>query len=187
MDTTTAIRSRRTVKAFTGQALDRAQVEALLELATWAPNHRRSQPWRFHACDQTATRALGERLATDPALATVLEPRKAAKIRDLLHGAGALILVTWVRHPDPVIDREDLAATAAAVQNLLVAATAAGLGSFWSTNPGLAHVSVLGGCGIPIAQLGFVGAIILGYAAESPAAPARTALAERLRWITPCW
>lgn len=187
MDTITAIRTRRTIKLFTGEAIDRPQVESLLELATWAPNHRRSQPWRFHACDQAAVRALGDRLVGDPALATVLEPRKAARIRELLAKVGALVLVTWVRNPDPVVDREDLAATAAAVQNLLLAATAAGLGGFWSTNPGLAHPLVLGRCGIDTEREGFVGAIWLGHPAESPAAPARAGLAERLRWVEPRW
>lgn len=187
MDLATAIRSRRTIKQFTGEALAREQVEVLLELAVWAPNHRRSQPWRFHACDQAAARALGERLATDPALAAVLEPRKAAKIRDLLAQAGALVLTTWVRSPDPVVDREDLAAAAAAVQNLLLAATAVGLGGFWSTNPGLAHPTVLAGCGIDTGREGFLGAIILGRSAESPAAPPRLPLVERLRWVAPRW
>ncbi len=187
MDLALAIRSRRTIKQFSGEPLSRGQVEALLGLASWAPNHRRTRPWRFHACDQAAVRSVGERLATDPALAPVLEPRKAAKIRELLAGAGAMVLVTWLRNPDPVIDREDLAATAAAVQNLLLAATDAGLGSFWSTNPGLAHPAILAGCGIDTGAEGFLGAIILGRAAEAPAAPAHPPLADRLRWVVPRW
>ncbi len=42
-----AIRTRRTVKAFGPEPVDRAILEELLELARWAPNHHLTNPWRF--------------------------------------------------------------------------------------------------------------------------------------------
>lgn len=185
MDTHTAIATRRSVKMFIGQPLSRQQLEELVTAACWAPTHRMTQPWRFYACDQATTRTLGERLATDPELATVLEPRKAQKARELLSRVGGLVLVTWKRHSDPTIDREDLAATAAAIQNLLLAATAQGLGSFWSTNPGFAHPSTLRWCGADPNQEGFVGAIWLGLPEQTPQAPSRLPIMERLHWVQP--
>src|ERR1044072_5140587 len=47
MDVETAIRTRRTHKAFGPDPLTREQVEELLELARWAPNHHLTAPWRF--------------------------------------------------------------------------------------------------------------------------------------------
>ena len=47
MDVETAIRTRRTHKAFAPEPLARAQIEELLELARWAPNHHLTAPWRF--------------------------------------------------------------------------------------------------------------------------------------------
>ncbi len=47
MDAMTAIRTRRTHKFFTGDPVTREQLELLLELAVWAPNHHKTQPWRF--------------------------------------------------------------------------------------------------------------------------------------------
>ena len=47
MDVETAIRTRRTHKAFGPEPLDREELEALLELARWAPNHHLTAPWRF--------------------------------------------------------------------------------------------------------------------------------------------
>ena len=185
MDTITAIATRRSVKIFTGQTLSRIQLEQLVESACWAPTHRMTQPWRFYVCDQIATQALGERLATDAAIASVLEPRKAQKARELLSRVGGLVLVTWKRHQDPAIDQEDLAATAAAIQNLLLAATAQGLGSFWSTNPGFAHPSTLRWCGADPDQEGFVGAIWLGVPEQTPQPPARLPIVERLHWVQP--
>jgi nitroreductase len=183
MDTVTAIRNRRTIKLFTGASVARSEVERLVELACWAPTHRLTQPWRFYACDQAAIQALSARLTTDPELMAVLDPRKAAKAQELLAKVGALVLVTWVRQSDPDIDREDLCAAAAAAQNLLLAATAAGLGSFWSTNPALGHPACRRWCGSDPATEGFVGAIWLGVPAAIPPVPPRLPLGERLSWV----
>jgi nitroreductase len=78
--------------------------------------------------------------------------------------------------------REDRDATAAAVQNLLLAAHAAGLGSFWSTSPLLAHPDVLRWFGSDPAAEAHVGTVWLGIPAEIPAAPGRRPLTEVLRW-----
>lgn len=184
MDLSTAILSRRTVKRFTGAALDRSQVEKLMVLACWAPNHRHSQPWRFRACDQTAAKKLGLRLAGDSAFWTPIDAHKQSKTQELLSHAGAVLLVTWIRQSDATKDREDHAAAAAAVQNLLLAATAAGLGSFWCTSLIFSHPRSLAQWGIDTSREGFLGAIFLGQSAEIPLPPPRLPLGERLFWLT---
>ncbi len=183
------IHARRTVKAFSGAALPRPALEGLLELARWAPTHRLSEPWRFYALDQPAIRALGDFLAATPEIAAVPDPAKGAaklaKLRERLPGASWLILVSWVRSADPAIDLEDHAAAAAAVQNLLLAATAAGLGSYWSTTAALVHPLTLRWCGADPAREGALGVVWLGTASETPAPPPRRPLEERLRYVTP--
>src|SRR5881397_2337578 len=47
-----AIRSRRTVKAFGREPVERETLEELLELARWAPNHNLTNPWRFRVLGQ---------------------------------------------------------------------------------------------------------------------------------------
>src|SRR6266516_3657644 len=47
MDVETAIRTRRTHKAFGSEPLSREEIGELLELARWAPNHNLTAPWRF--------------------------------------------------------------------------------------------------------------------------------------------
>ena len=187
MDTLIAIRSRRTVKDFTGAAIDRATLTHLLDLARWAPTHRLTQPWRFAVLDQAAIARLGDFLRGEPAIAAVPDPAKgAAKIAKLLErlpSLGALIQVTWVRDADPAIDHEEHAAASAAVQNLLLGATALGLGSFWSTNPALGHPQTQRWCGSDPATEGFLGAIWLGVPAKIPHAPPRRPLSSFLRWI----
>jgi nitroreductase len=181
------IRSRRTVKAFTGEAVPRTALERWLELACWAPTHRLTQPWRFAVLEQPAIARLGAFLAGEPAIAAVPDPAKGAaklaKLLDRLPGLGAMIQVTWVRHADPAIDLEDHAAAAAAVQNLLLAATADGWGSFWSTTAALGHPATLGWCGLDPVTQGFLGSVWLGRTRQLPIAPPRVPLAERVSWV----
>ncbi|HEX8928253.1 MAG TPA: nitroreductase family protein, partial [Actinomycetota bacterium] len=117
MDLETAIRTRRTHKAFGPEPLDRDEIEELLELARWAPNHNLTAPWRF--------RVLGpETLAR---LKQAAGPEGAAK----LDRAPTLIVVSCVLGGDPVQNEEDLHATAVASYIVLLAAHARGLASYW--------------------------------------------------------
>src|SRR5689334_9436450 len=47
-DVMTLIASRRSVGAMLPDAPPRASIELMLEAATYAPNHRRTEPWSFH-------------------------------------------------------------------------------------------------------------------------------------------
>ncbi|MEP4652860.1 MAG: nitroreductase family protein, partial [Ilumatobacter sp.] len=60
------IRSRRT-SMLVDQARDVPVdvVEQLCELASWAPNHKKTWPWRFALFTGDARRRLGESMATD--------------------------------------------------------------------------------------------------------------------------
>lgn len=122
MDLETAIRSRRTHKAFGAEPLPREQVEELLELARWAPNHHLTAPWRFRVVGPQAR----ERLKR------VAGPEGAAK----LDRAPTLIVVSCVLGGDLVQDEEDLHATAVASYIVLLAAHGRGLAGYWRT-PGV--------------------------------------------------
>jgi nitroreductase len=187
MDTLLAIRSRRTVKNFTGAAIDRPTLTLLLDLAHQAPTHRMTQPWRFVVLDQPAIARLEAFLVATPAIAAVPDPQKGAaklaKLRERLPTLGAMIQVTWERASKPDIDLEEHAAASAAVQNLLLAATALGLGSFWSTNQALGHPETLRWAGADPAREGFLGSLWLGVASDHPPAPHRHPLATVTRWI----
>jgi nitroreductase len=119
MDVETAIRTRRTHKAFGPEPLSRQEIEELLELARWAPNHHLTAPWRFRV---VGPRAL-ERMKA------AAGPEGAAK----LDRAPTLIVVSCVLADDPVQREEDLHATAVASYIVLLAAHARGLVGYWRT------------------------------------------------------
>jgi nitroreductase len=120
MDLETAIRGRRTHKAYGAEPVDRETLDELFELARWAPNHNVTNPWRF--------RVLGP---------TALERRKEAagpEAGGKLDRAPTLVAVSAVQSgDDPVQDEEDLYATATAAYIVLLAAHGRGLAGYWRT------------------------------------------------------
>lgn len=109
-------------------------IASLIEAATWAPNHKRTWPWRFTVLTGTARYRYGEALAAVAASEGV-PPEKVAKLPTKYARSPAVVLVWVAIDVDPVRAREDRDAVAAAVQNLLLGATALGLGSYWATIP----------------------------------------------------
>lgn len=180
MELLAAIRDRRTIKAFTGAPVPRQTVESLVEAAVMAPNHRLTQPWRFAAIDAEGVARLVGFVQT-PAVAGAIEARKLPMVCERLARCGAVVQVTCLRSADPERQREDLAAVAAAVQNLLLAAHGAGLGAFWSTSPLMAHPEVLRWFGSDPSAEDHVGTIWLGVPAEAPPAPRRDRTA--VHWV----
>ncbi len=187
MDCLTAIRARRTRKTYTGEAVPRADLETMLDAARWAPTHRLSEPWRFTVLERAAIAELGAWLASRTDLHAQPDPAKGAakwaKLAAALPTLGALVIATWARADDPAVDAEDHAAASAAVQNLLLAATALGWASYWSSTPLLSQAQTLGHLGIDAQREGCLGAIWLGRDSGAPApTPPRRPLAERVRW-----
>ncbi|MGA2006045.1 MAG: nitroreductase family protein [Solirubrobacteraceae bacterium] len=122
MDVETAIRTRRTHKAFEPQPVERATLLELFELARWAPNHRLTNPWRF--------RVLGERTRAD--LARESERASAGSARKL-DRAPTLVVAGAVLSGDPGEQREDLLAAGVAAYLVLLGAHARGLAGYWRT------------------------------------------------------
>jgi nitroreductase len=116
-------------------------ISLLLELATWAPNHKRTWPWRFTVITGAARYRLGEALAAvAPDLG--VPPDKVAKLPGKYARSAAVVLVWAAVDPDPHRAKEDRDAVAAAVQNLLLAATSFGLGNYWATVPAVLEHAV---------------------------------------------
>ena len=60
MDVETAIRTRRTHKAFEPKPISREAIDDLLDLARWAPNHHLTAPWRFRVIGPASLERLKE-------------------------------------------------------------------------------------------------------------------------------
>jgi nitroreductase len=171
MDVEKAIRTRRTHKAFAAQPLDAAVLEQLFELASWAPNHHLTNPWRF--------RVLGER--TRERLMRVAEaeqPGSAVK----LQRAPTLVAVTAEQRGDPGEDREDLLATAVAAYLVLLGAHARGLAGYWRTVPLLADPRGREILGLSETEAP-VGLLYLGAPVQEQRVPERAPLTEIVTYL----
>ena len=79
VDVEKAIRSRRTVKAFEPEPVDRETLEELLELARWAPNHNLTNPWRFRVLGPRSLARLKERPPSLPPRSAGRRGRREAR------------------------------------------------------------------------------------------------------------
>ena len=119
MELEEAIRSRRTHKAYGPNPVPREQLDDLLELARWAPNHDLTNPWRFRVVGPESLEKLKQAAG----------PESAAK----LDRAPTLVVASTIQTGDPVQDEEDMAATSVAIYIVLLAAHARGLAGYWRT------------------------------------------------------
>ncbi len=175
MDTLTALRDRRSINALTSDVPSQAAIQRLIDAAVWAPNHRMTEPWRFHVLAGDARRTVGEAIsdglrdeldANDPVAAGEIKGARAKLMR-----APVVIVVSHPRADDPVMDLEDYAACCCAVQNMLLAAHAEGLGAKWRTGAMCEFVATRKALGLGDTDR-LVGFIYLGY--PSPNAPPDT-------------
>ena len=168
MDTETAIRTRRTHKRFGPEPVSREEVEALLDLARFAPNHHLTEPWRF--------RVLGpESLAR---LAATGKPGELEK----LGRAPTLVVASARLTGDEWQDQEDLHATACAVYIVLLAAHARGLASYWRTPKVLQAPEGRAAVGLGEDEA-FVSLIHLGPRIDDPAVKERLPVEAILRFL----
>ncbi|HLZ72901.1 MAG TPA: nitroreductase [Dehalococcoidia bacterium] len=190
MDVIEAIHTRRTIKAYRPDPVPRELIERVLEAAVWAPNHRLTEPWEFVVVQGAALERLAalrrEQTAAGLRAQGTLSEDQVTRAADEGYrkalAAPVMIAVAMTEHADPAVREEDYAATAAAIQNLMLAARGLGLGAFWSTNRVIGYPPARALLGVPEGKR-IVGLVQLGYAAqqrEGRRAPA----AARTRWLT---
>ena len=169
MDVETAIRTRRTHKVYGSEPLDRATLDELLELATWAPNHHLTNPWRFRVLGPAALSALKQAAG----------PEAAAK----LDRAPTLVCVSAIQAgEDPVADQEDLLAAGCATYALLLGAHARGLAAYWRTPAVLRTEAGRAALGIPDGERA-IALVHLGPLRQEKAPPQRAAAGDVVTYL----
>jgi nitroreductase len=152
-------------------------VEQVIAAAAWAPNHHKTEPWRFVVVAGETREELGNLMAdrlraalphpdSDTA-ASILEKERAKPLR-----APVLIAVGVMppEHPK-ALEIEEIAATAAGVQNMLLAADALGLGAMWRTGKAAEDPAVKRFLGFP-EDAHLLAFVYLGYP-DLPTLPGR--------------
>ena len=183
-----AIEERRTVRKFKSDPVPRELIEKILKAGMWAPSAMNTQPWEFYvftgnARDQIVS-ILGKSIE---GLTPRLRELFKENMQKFIHGffkdmGGAPVIVLVLTHRLPVIQYQEGAyqSCAAAIQNLLLAAHAEGLGACWMTGPLWVEDEVLTYLGRQ-ENARLVAAIPMGYSDQTPPVPARKH--ETIYWM----
>jgi nitroreductase len=181
------IKSRRTIKPahFNGEHVTDDQVLALLDAADWAPTHKFTEPWRFLVFSPERVPGFCFEHAALYKAHTPEDEFEQSKFDKLLHlGDKASHIVIVYTKPSPgnrLPLWEEMAATACALQNLLLSAHEAGIAAFWSTGgmsakPQFKTWLELDETDVPMAIL------YLGRSNETPVGVRRIPLQDKIRW-----
>ena len=177
MEVRDAIYSRRSVRAYSDQPVDRATVEALLKAATQAPSSMNEQPWAFVIVQDPRQLTLWSERIKGYVFQRLQPDSPLTKYRDMLaspdyhvfHRAGTLIIIC--ARPGAHNGEEDCSLAA---QNLMLAAHAMGLGTcpIGFARPWLNRAKSKRELAIP-ATYKMVFPVIVGYPKGETAAVAR--------------
>lgn len=166
------IRRRRTIRTFTGDGVTEEQVETLLELAMCAPTRLNRQPWHFVVIrDHELQQDVAELL----------------RIHPYIEEAGVVIAVCAT----PQASSTWLMDASAATENMLLAATALGLGGAWIGAPDTTLWNMLEDrlhdvLRIPL-DVRIVALVAVGHPAEQPPPHGRHDRYDRLKVHYGAW
>lgn len=186
------IRDRRSVRGYLLKEVSNSFLQQVLDAARWAPSAHNAQPWRFIVVkDLNTKRRLAEAMASEwnkdlRRDGTLPEDRgrcTKASIKQFTDPPILIVACLTMDDMDKYCDEERQEAeytmavqsVAAAIQNMLLAAHAKGLGACWFCAPLFCPEVVGETLGIP-KNIRPQALITLGYKAERPRAPTRKPL-----------
>ncbi len=182
MEVREAIRARRNVGAMKPDMASRAEIERVLELAVWAPNHRMTEPWGFHLISGDAREKLGAAMESALKASGVTHTAELAAERAKPSRTPVVVVVSAKTDEDEVLAWENQWATAAAVQNLLLCAQDAGMATFWKTGATMYSRDVADYLGFDDGEK-VIAAVYMGYSDAPEKSGRRTPASEFTTWL----
>ncbi len=187
MDAFDAIHGRVSTRAFAERPVPRAVLERLLAAAVRAPNHKLTEPWRFAVLTGASAARFAElkrahRATKFPDPSSPEAARAIEKTWREAAGTPAFVVVMCAVSDDAVRREEDYASTMMAAQNLMIAATAEGLGTYVRTGGIMADPAVGRLVALPDAHR-IVAVISVGYPAGKTEPVRRTGATGKTIWL----
>jgi nitroreductase len=195
-ETLTTIGARRSVRTYTKDEVTDGQVRVLLQAANQAPSAHNQQAWRFIVLREGKKADLAQLVTTKSADF----PKPAAALLRMgaksILSAPVVIAVAntgdLIRHGTELFKVEkdmahdffrtmEIQSSAAAVQNILLAATSLGLGTVWLGILYLIKDDVLRFLGEPEGE--FMAVIPVGLPAKVGSGPQKHLLDDKVRWL----
>ncbi|MFT4537030.1 MAG: nitroreductase [Saprospiraceae bacterium] len=136
---TKLIKSRRSIfpAMYNDKPIDRENILKILENGNWAPNHKRTEPWRFKIYQGESLKSLSIYLGDYYTMNTPPEKYSEIKLKKTIGKplkSACVIALCLFDDPNISIPRwEQRAALACSVQNMWLTCTSLGIGSYWSS------------------------------------------------------
>ena len=138
------IESRRSIfpKDYSGEDIPQEVLEEILNSSNYAPNHKRTKPWRFRVFKGEEKLNLGkelQRLYKEITPEQLFLQKKFEDIGDKFSKSNVVLTVS-VNFSGLVPEWEEIAATAMAVQNMHLTCAANEIGCYWSSHNIINHL-----------------------------------------------
>jgi len=189
MDTLEAIAGRRSIRKFKDTPIPDDVLEAILTAAIQAPSGKNSQPWRFVVVkeDRRAEMVRVMREGIDQLAEMGIDLGSSRWTAQVMEQAPVTVFVfnAYGEHTPgtpPEEDRShvvDVQSIGAAIQNMLLAAQAQGLGSLWICDVFYAYDGLCAWLGRTDQM---IAAVSLGYPDEQPGPRPRKPVGEVTTW-----
>ena len=143
-----ALLNRRSISRLKEPGPTLEQLDTIIRAGASAPDHGRLKPWRFVIFQGEARFRFGELLAESLKLRierqglTASESQLEKEKFKLLRAPVIVAVCAAIEHEHSIPAIEQFAATAAACENMLIAATALGIGSMWRTGDPSYDISI---------------------------------------------
>jgi nitroreductase len=171
------LRGRRTIDQYIQTPVPNELVREAVEVATWAPNHYVSEPWRFILPGAATVQRIVDLCAE------MVAAEKSQELGEHKRNAWSekpgWLIVTCTHNEDELREREDYAACCAAVQNFMLYLWKAGVGSKWTTGAITREPRFFDIIGVDEDAAFVVGMIWFGYPKVTPT-QSRTAVDDVL-------
>lgn len=205
METFEAINTRRSVRKFKNEPLDKEIIWKILEAANLAPTASNRQPWKFlvvgrkyldkisNILDLSFKERVKEIGVEDyrKSLDSISLPEIDSddKLKGLntfyrtFGGAPVVIVVYVERSDDPWIFQNNICDASAAIENLILAAWSQGIGSCWMTGPlKKKSIEIQSFLDIQADQM-IIGIVPLGIPDDLPKMPLKKDVKTLTKWL----
>lgn len=190
MDIYELIRKRRSIRKYKPHPVPRDVIERVLEAASWAPSGKNMQNWRFFVLqgkyrDDYLQYSQKSWDTIRPILEKRLKPSLYEFTERFFYTLGdAPVVIMAYNKPDPEENNQtSMGSVYMAVQNLLLAAEAEGLGTCAMGSPLEVKDEVDRFLGVSGTDLQLICGVTLGYPDHEP--PAAKRQTDRIIWLGP--
>jgi nitroreductase len=180
------IKNRRATppRFISGEKIEKEKIQRLLENANWAPNHKKTEPWRFIVFQGENKQKLAEDIFAELRkrndAGENVNMQKAEKFKGNLSRVSVAVAIIFERDAaERLPEWEEIAAVSMAVQNMWLTATEMELGAFWASPGFLPQIHDVVGVKENQKLLGFffVGKISMDFPS-----PGRGPIEEKVEW-----